>query len=91
MSQATGICHIPAVGESARVWWFGFDCAHAFDLVPGMRALLAESGGGLSHSMDETYRTLNYVRDNCEKLAQQLRKWAKKHAGAAQNGIPEAD
>lgn len=36
------ICHVPAPGESDDVWWLGFDCAHAFDLCPAMRATLRE-------------------------------------------------
>lgn len=35
-----GICHIPEPGEPDNVWWFGFDCSHAFDLAPGLNALL---------------------------------------------------
>lgn len=28
------ICHIPREGREDEVWWFGFDTAHAFDLIP---------------------------------------------------------
>lgn len=28
------ICHTPKEGAPDNVWWFGFDCAHAWDLVP---------------------------------------------------------
>lgn len=54
------ICHVPEPGESADVWWFGFDTAHAGDLVPGVP------------DYDETYRTLGYVQAECRSLAQQL-------------------
>jgi hypothetical protein len=37
--EATAVCHIPAPGESDKVWWFGFDNGHAFDIIPGMLAL----------------------------------------------------
>jgi hypothetical protein len=37
-----GICHVPAEGRPADVWWFGFDCGHAFDIAPGMEADLRE-------------------------------------------------
>lgn len=30
------ICHVARPGEPEHVWWFGFDCAHAFDLAPGL-------------------------------------------------------
>ena len=32
------ICHIAQPGEPERVWWLGFDCGHAFDYSPGLRA-----------------------------------------------------
>lgn len=32
------ICHVPKEGESDDVWWIGFDCAHAWDLIPWMVA-----------------------------------------------------
>lgn len=42
------ICHEPKWGEPADVWWLGFDCAHAWDLTPGLRALLR-------HAKDKIY------------------------------------
>ncbi|HUU65476.1 MAG TPA: hypothetical protein VMW37_05160 [Dehalococcoidales bacterium] len=42
-------------------WWLGFDCAHAWDLVPYMPV---ELGG--------TYRTFQYVRREVETLADQV-------------------
>jgi hypothetical protein len=59
-----GICHIPGPGEPDNVWWFGFDCAHAFDLLP------AKPYVGLRHK--EIYRDLDYVRKECASLARQL-------------------
>jgi hypothetical protein len=29
------ICHAPEPGFPETVWWLGFDCGHAFDLLPG--------------------------------------------------------
>jgi hypothetical protein len=49
-----------------RGHWFGFDCAHWNDLVPGLAAL------GITFSEQATYRTVSYVRDECAALAQQL-------------------
>lgn len=65
--QAERVCHIPDKGDPDMVWWLGFDCAHAGDLVPGMRRLLR----GLIHDGD-VYRTLDYVKNECRHLAQQL-------------------
>jgi hypothetical protein len=53
------------VGEPG-VWYFGFDCAHGFDLVPGLDAIFHESNG--------TYRGIDYVRKETKKLADQLLK-----------------
>jgi hypothetical protein len=61
-----------------RGHWFGFDCAHAFDLVPGMvdlrknipalDAVYEQLGGRPA----EVYRDVNYVRAECTELAAQL-------------------
>lgn len=56
------ICHAPKPGESADVWWFGFDCNHAFDLAPGMPAT-ARWG---------IYKDIGYARRETERLAEQL-------------------
>lgn len=36
------ICHVPEPGREHDIWWFGFDCAHAFDLAPQMEATMRE-------------------------------------------------
>ena len=46
-----------------KVWCFGFDCAHLDDLVPGMIHY------GLSKGK---YRNWEYVKKECEQLAEQL-------------------
>ena len=51
-------------------WWFGFDCAHAGDLVPLISRLLPNR---LVPPRDwETYRNFQYVRRETENLAEQL-------------------
>jgi hypothetical protein len=76
------ICHVPEPGEPDDVWWFGFDCAHAYDLVPGLitdptDSLIVslytsfERLGDLASDRD-TYRDINYVRNEVENLANQL-------------------
>ncbi len=64
------ICHSASAGEEDDVWWFGFDCAHAFDLAP---ALMANSGlpRAVFHSYG-VYRGVPYVRGEVESLAKQL-------------------
>lgn len=46
-------------------WWFGFDTAHAGDLVPG----LAERGVSFG---DEVERPFDYVKGQCKSMARQL-------------------
>lgn len=50
--------------EPAGLWWFGFDCAHFGDLVPGM----------LRHGIGrgDVYRDLAYVQAECARLAAYL-------------------
>jgi hypothetical protein len=65
--EENGICHVPDAGEPDDVWWFGFDCSHAWDFRPeryeGMR---------LRKMDDEVYRDVTFVRSECERLASQL-------------------
>lgn len=56
-----GICHI---GDGRpEVWWFGFDCAHAWDLTPRL--------GG--YTDDLVYRDFAYVQGEIALLAAQLK------------------
>lgn len=64
-----GICHIPAPGEPDRVWWFGWDCAHAWDMSPGHHSYFA----GLNLGRQDAYRTLEYVKSQRHELARQLK------------------
>ena len=59
-----GICHLPEAGESDKVFWFGFDCAHSGDASP---AYPMQYG---------TYKTLAYVKAECASLAAQLKSQA---------------
>lgn len=60
-----GICHLPAPGEPDAVWWFGFDCGHAWDMVPGVPKLLR-------FAKDWTYRDVAYVTHEVNQLAEQI-------------------
>lgn len=59
-----GICHVPEPGRPADVWWFGFDCAHAHDFLPGRLMFPSD--------WSDTYRTVGYVRAEVASLARQL-------------------
>lgn len=61
VDEARDICHVTEPGESERVWWFGFDCAHCDDFSPAMPVL--------THGI---YRDLAYVQRECAELAAQL-------------------
>lgn len=65
------VCHMAAPGRPEHVWWLGFDCAHAWDFVPGMFQFEHRMGFGLL-GMDQTYRDLTYVVDQVTALAGQL-------------------
>src|SRR4030095_7424955 len=66
-----GICHIPELGEPDRIYWFGFDCHHFQDRAPGFDARMREIFPERICDWEE-YRTLAYVRAQCESLAAQL-------------------
>jgi hypothetical protein len=70
--EAEGICHVPLPGREANVWWFGFDCAHSWDIAPAYEARDRERGYSPIRSGGESYRTVAYVRDECASLARQL-------------------
>lgn len=69
------ICHVPAPGRPADVYWLGFDCNHSEDLAPTVEASMAawcESTGRGPWRSYGTYRTLDYVWDQCRSLAAQI-------------------
>jgi hypothetical protein len=64
-------------------WWFGFDCSHAGDLAPGLRAVLREirtlagkmgfpENAFRSLLQGDVYRDIAYVRVQCTILAGQI-------------------
>ncbi len=62
------VCHVPPPGEPENVWWFGFDCAHSGDLIPSM-AISIVTGKWKEY---DTYRDINYTREQTKHLARQL-------------------
>jgi hypothetical protein len=62
------------IGYSAEdtegFWWFGFDCAHAGDLAPGMQQnLMMNAALRALLRREETYRDFDYVRGIVTRLA----------------------
>ena len=66
------VCHVPEPGKPGDVWWFGFDCGHAWDVQPAMLARYPEFGFE-PRGFGASYKTVAFVRHECEQLAQQLR------------------
>jgi hypothetical protein len=66
------ICHVPQPGMPDDVFWFGFDCGHAFDVSPGLEARMRGIHMPLMRYPMEVYRDLPYVRSEIESLAEQL-------------------
>jgi hypothetical protein len=50
-----------------RIWWLGFDCAHAWDLSP------ASELRKMFFGEIPVYRNLYYVKKECQNLAAQLK------------------
>jgi hypothetical protein len=72
------ICHVPQAGMPDDVWWLGGECSHVWDVAPGLEA--RERAMGLppivSIVLPCVYRDLQYVREQTEFLAHQLREMA---------------
>lgn len=75
-----GVCHVPAPGRPANVWWLGFDCAHIHDIAPKYDDVgelpTALSDGFMSQTFGEpfkTYKTFEYVQQECAGLAKQIK------------------
>ncbi len=56
-------------GTGREGWWFGFDCSHSGDLSPGLSKYHPAGP-------NKTYRTIDYARKECERLAAQLKEIA---------------
>lgn len=66
-----GVCHVPAPGRPADVWWLGFDCCHSDDVAPmyvdTYIDMLTTPGWPAP-----TYKDVSYVSAQCELLAEQV-------------------
>lgn len=72
--EGFGICHTPLPGRPDRVWWFGFDTAHAGDATPYDHAKAAAENNAYPWTVpdEDVYRSLFYVQSECTDLARQL-------------------
>lgn len=57
-------------------FYIGFDTAHYQDYMPFLQMVLGKSGGGNPSIIDknEEYRDIGYVRNECKRIVEQLRK-----------------
>lgn len=71
--ESEGICHLADEGEPDNVFWFGFDCAHCFDISPARDRRFNDLGIAAS-ALNEgaTYKDLAYVKAEVASLAKQL-------------------
>jgi len=74
------ICHVTQPGMPEHLFWYGFDCGHFLDVIPGMDAMLASLGKEQRFGRDEDtpvrlrshYRDVAYVTAATNELAEQL-------------------
>lgn len=67
------VCHI---AENDELWWLGFDCAHAGDLVPTMIELNEKIRRNFPRAPEDEYRDEAYVTAEVKSLAEQLARMA---------------
>lgn len=63
------VCHVPDEGKPADVWWFGFDCGHAFDYQPNAHVAYGFPDDLMAGiRKHQVYCTLDYVKECLEGL-----------------------
>jgi len=69
-----GICHVPEPGRPEHVWWFGFHCAHWWDLTPRdvQVAIDRPYYPWAPVDAEAVYRRFSYVQSEVTDLARQL-------------------
>lgn len=54
-------------------WWIGFDCGHLYDYQPVLIKVMEKVGCSADLHKTGTYKTVEYVKAECESLAKQLK------------------
>lgn len=64
-------CSLPQItlNHDEGYWYIGFDCAHAGDVAPALDL----APGGYNNYPYGTYKDVNFVKNECKKLAAQLK------------------
>jgi len=62
--------------DDPELWWIGFDCAHAWDMTPGIEMRLPLDMQMKISDIDKnvTYKNIEYVRNECKSIVDQLLK-----------------
>lgn len=63
-----GVTFTGTMFENHDLWWFGFDCSHAYDFKPGVIDTPMES----LNMTGSHYRDIEYVRNECRMMAERL-------------------
>lgn len=71
-SCSGNICHVSDDPED-KTWWFGFDCTHYGDVSPMMSAYHTRGFADIGGPSGE-YRTIEFVTQEAERLAEQISK-----------------
>jgi hypothetical protein len=58
--------------EGETGYYIGFDCAHAWDYMPFLQMQLPSSTRFMEHDPTITYKDINYVRNQCKDIVDQL-------------------
>lgn len=62
---------IEGLDPTLDIWWIGFDCGHAWDIIPGIEKLEKELGFEPIRIEGSSYKDRDYVFNELEELAQQ--------------------
>ena len=54
------------------LWWLGFDCAHAWDIVPGLLRHMRDIEFPTSGMFATTYKNFEWVKNETDRLADEL-------------------
>lgn len=68
------ICH--KTDEVDQIWWFGFDCAHAEDIMPAHEKYYKQLGLKSTAEimgLRASYKDMEYVKNEVKSLARQLK------------------
>jgi hypothetical protein len=66
-----GLTFSGKIVDGSTLWYFGFDCCHAFDVMPFRWKEFDDVRKKSNFKIE--YRTIDYVKGECHELARQLK------------------